>query len=491
MSRLNQRPDPNMDREHLIKELDELRALTDGFLGTVPGAFIVLDSKGRLVYLNDQAKKLFEGDTVSLIDRPFEEIYPKILGPIFSPRIIREALERKEKTVNKYSNHLRKWFQISAYSSDFGIFIRLEDITSEMLLNRLLRLNEFSVSRAKDMIFWVKMGGHIIYANKAMCDSLGYRREQIANMKMTDIDPSFTLNKWAGFVHEMKESGFRTYESSLRARDGSGIPVEVTWSYLEYHGDEYLMAFARNIAERKKAEKSLMEAKAEAELYVDLMGHDINNMNQIATGFLELALDMVRTEGKIDDTQIDLIAKPLEMLLNSSRLIENVRKAQRERAGQFKPKVVGLGKVLEEVKNSYSHVPDRDVTITYNRDGECRVAANELLKDIFLNIVGNSIKHSKGPLTIGIDMARIAENGRAHCQVAVEDDGPGISDEMKKKLLDRLSPENARARGKGFGLYLIKQLVDDFHGRFWMEDRVQGDHTQGARFVVRLPVIED
>jgi len=41
--------------------------------------------------------------------------------------------------------------------------------------------------------------------------------------------------------------------------------------------------------------------------------------------------------------------------------------------------------------------------------------------------------------------------------------------------MDRLRPENTKARGKGFGLYLIRQLVNDFNGRLWIEDRVPGD----------------
>ena len=40
-----------------------------------------------------------------------------------------------------------------------------------------------------------------------------------------------------------------------------------------------------------QAEDALHDAKARAELYLDLMGHDINNMHQIALGYLELARD--------------------------------------------------------------------------------------------------------------------------------------------------------------------------------------------------------
>ena len=491
MAYLKEHPGQETDRERLIEELIELKALTTGFFESVPGSFIVLDSQWRLVYLKGDIIKILADGEESLKGRPLEEIAPKSLRHILTPMIIEPLLEGKETESVKYSSQLHKWFKISAYESDSGIFIRLEDVTREQMVNRLLRLNEFSVNRARDMVFWVKTGGHIIFSNMAAGEALKYSPEELGRMKMPQIDPAFSGHKWTEFVAEIKGVGSTVYESSLRARDGSAIPVEVTANYLKFGEDEYIMAFIRDITARKTTEKSLRDAKAEAELYVDLMGHDINNMNQVALGFLELALDQIRTEGKIDGAQIDLVAKPYEMLQNSSQLIENVRKAQRERAGQYETRVMDMGKVLQDVKKSYANVAGRDIRIEFTRDGECQVAANELLKDIFLNLVGNAIKHSSGPILINIDMATISDHGRVYCRVVVEDNGPGISNEMKNKLLDRLSPEYARTRGKGFGLYLIKQLVDDFHGKFWMEDRVRGDHTQGARFVVMLPALEN
>jgi signal transduction histidine kinase len=39
----------------------------------------------------------------------------------------------------------------------------------------------------------------------------------------------------------------------------------------------------------------------------------------------------------------------------------------------------------------------------------------------------------------------------------------------------------------GLGLYLVKTIVEDFGGKVRVEDRVPGDHTKGAKFVVMLP----
>jgi nitrogen-specific signal transduction histidine kinase len=72
----------------------------------------------------------------------------------------------------------------------------------------------------------------------------------------------------------------------------------------------------------------------------------------------------------------------------------------------------------------------------------------------------------------------------------VEDNGPGISDTLKSTLFDRLNPDSTRARGKGFGLCLTKMLIDDYEGVFYVENRVQGDHTKGSRFVVMIPSVE-
>jgi Signal transduction histidine kinase len=54
-------------------------------------------------------------------------------------------------------------------------------------------------------------------------------------------------------------------------------------------------------------------------------------------------------------------------------------------------------------------------------------------------------------------------------------------------LFIRFQGEETEVSGKGIGLYLVRTLVDDFHGKIWVENRVAGDYTKGARFVVMLP----
>ena len=147
------------------------------------------------------------------------------------------------------------------------------------------------------------------------------------------------------------------------------------------------------------AEKAREDAKEEAELYVDLLGHDINNMNQVALGYIELSMDAIQ-HGNYD---LSLLEQTKETLFNSSGLIDNVRKIQRIKAGELEPEVIDLGSLLSDIIGKHRSIPGRDVRIDFHRTSDCNVLASNLLRDVFLNLFDNAIKHSTGPLTIDID----------------------------------------------------------------------------------------
>jgi signal transduction histidine kinase len=89
---------------------------------------------------------------------------------------------------------------------------------------------------------------------------------------------------------------------------------------------------------------------------------------------------------------------------------------------------------------------------------------------------------------VAVNLDLVEDGGRRCCRVAVEDDGPGIPDNAKEKIFNRM--HQGTAKGMGLGLYIVKTLVVGYGGKIWVEDRVKGDHAQGARFVVLLPAAE-
>ncbi|AFD00325.1 putative PAS sensor signal transduction histidine kinase [Methanocella conradii HZ254] len=244
-----------------------------------------------------------------------------------------------------------------------------------------------------------------------------------------------------------------------------------------------IIYYIRDITERKRAEEALQETKAQAELYVDLMGHDINNLNQVGMGFLELALDTL----DLDEQGRSILSSSLRALESSTRLIDNVKKLQKVKSGKLQRYVVDLGKTLELVKENYSHMPGSNVTINYSPVSNCYVMANELLYDVFANIVSNAIKYAVQDPVIDITIKKAYDGDNFYYKVAVEDNGPGIPDELKARLFKRQLGGDKMAKGSGIGLYLVKTLVNSYHGRVWAEDRVYGDRSKGSRFVVMLP----
>ncbi|MGA9139255.1 MAG: ATP-binding protein [Methanocella sp.] len=94
-----------------------------------------------------------------------------------------------------------------------------------------------------------------------------------------------------------------------------------------------------------------------------------------------------------------------------------------------------------------------------------------------------------GAVRILITVYSAMTDGKKYYEVSVADDGPGIPDDMKGQMFRRFKGEGAKASGHGLGLYLVKTILEDFGGSARVEDRVPGDYTRGAKFVVLLPAV--
>lgn len=115
-------------------------------------------------------------------------------------------------------------------------------------------------------------------------------------------------------------------------------PLAVWLSIRAYSTERgYFVTIFENITERKLMEEALKESKLQAELYLDLMGHDINNLNQIALGYLELADEMVK-----DKDIKELFSKSLDAINSSSRLIEKVMILQKVKNGRLETEQIDI-----------------------------------------------------------------------------------------------------------------------------------------------------
>jgi len=133
------------------------------------------------------------------------------------------------------------------------------DVTQRKEAEKALKLTQFAVDRAADPILWLKPDGRLVYVNDAACDSTGYTREELLSMSIFDIDTDFSDRQFQDLVDEIAHEGSRTYVSHHREKGGRIFPTEVVANYLEFEGQEYVVALARDITEREETNRVLRD----------------------------------------------------------------------------------------------------------------------------------------------------------------------------------------------------------------------------------------
>jgi len=240
--------------------------------------------------------------------------------------------------------------------------------------------------------------------------------------------------------------------------------------------------FSLDITEQVKAERESNEARARAEWATDLMSHDLNNMHQGIMGSLELILQ----DKSLPPNLRKIAENALTQVNRSVSLIANVKKFSMINKGdiilQKTDPAQSLIAAIEILKQSF---PMRDINVVTNiTSGEYCIMADDFLQDAFYNVLHNGVKATPtDEVTLEVEV-KLIENGE-FLRMDFVDWGEGISDRMKENILSGLDERIRRI--SGVGLTLVKQIVDLYRGKIWVEDRVKDDYSQGARFVILLP----
>jgi PAS domain S-box-containing protein len=226
--------------------------------------------------------------------------------------------------------------------------------------------------------------------------------------------------------------------------------------------------------------KKLEAANREANLYLDIMTHDIKNAENVSSLYADLLIEMLGGDAA------QYARKIRSSVRKSAEIIGNVTTIRRIHHDPPEVGPVDLGAVIRKQVAAFP-----DVAIEAGATS-CQVWADDLLSEVFTNLIQNAVKFGGSAVGIAI---RVEDYDGESVLVSVEDTGPGVPDGMKESIFTRFERGWSEGCGDGLGLFIVRTLIERYGGTIRVEDRVEGRPDLGAafRFTLRevLPVGDD
>ena len=262
-----------------------------------------------------------------------------------------------------------------------------------------------------------------------------------------------------------------------------------------------LVGVCMDVTDRKRSEEALRQSEQNLRLRAEELtrvAHALERSNRELDAFAYAASHDLRAPLRgianlaqwIEEdlqSQDRLPPETAEMLqLMRSRmhrmeaLIEGL--LQYSRAGRLHqpPEMVDTRKLVRDVVDLLS--PPQDVTVSISSDLPAFVTSRLPLQQVFLNLIGNALKHAnRQHADVEISWADAGPS----FEFSVKDNGQGIPREFQDRIWGIFQTLEARDKveGTGIGLALVKKLIDAEGGRVWVESEA----GHGATFKFLWP----
>ena len=378
---------------------------------------------------------------------------------------------------------------------------------------KAVRLPQFSIERAAICAFWIGPDGRLLFANEQAWQSLGYTREELLSKTVHDIDPSLPPQAWPQHWRSLQDAGSLAFESRYLTKDGQMIPMDVSANYVEFDGESYSCTFARDITERKGAERELRAAKDQAEAareqaevanrakseFLANMSHEVRTPLNAIIGFSEILLREV-----FGPLGSERYASYVEDIHNSGNhllgIINDILDLSKAESGRLSldetevelPVVVGQclrmlrEKAVSQGIKVVSHIPAQTPKLR---------ADSRLISQAAINLVSNAIKFTREGGAIVISLAGDSDGGY---RLRVQDNGIGISPQdlpkVREPFIQVASAFNREHEGTGLGLPLVDQILKLHGGSLEIESELGRGTTATIRFpagrVIATPAFE-
>jgi PAS domain S-box-containing protein len=351
------------------------------------------------------------------------------------------------------------------------------------------------VDASGDAIVSTGLDGTIRSWNPAAAATYGRPAAEAVGQPFSMVVPDDRAEEAVTLLRRVAGGERVTVETRHLRDDGQPFSVSLTAAPLLGSDDSVLgmSVVARDVTERKRAERALRDAKAEADRanaakseYLSRMSHELRTPLNAILGFAQLLeLEELTDEQRENLHYILSAARHLLELINEVLDIASIE------AGRLTLSLepVAVADVVAETTSLIRPLADQHQVLLVAPPVSCQVHVlgdRQRLKQILLNLLSNAVKYNRQGGSVQLECGPGAE-GRL--RVAVVDTGPGIPPESMDQLFvpfERLGGEETGIEGAGLGLPLSIRLAEAMGGTL----EVATTPGQGSRFWVELPAAE-
>ncbi len=348
----------------------------------------------------------------------------------------------------------------------------------------------------------------VIYANTATLQMLGAKEPaQVIGRPVTDFVQRDYRQIVAGRIRFMRETGqvAPLLDEKWVKLDGTVFDVEVTSVSLPWEGRTAFQVVARDITERRRvaaeltryrerleelvmertealrqSEEQLRRSERLASLGTLAAGiaHEINNPLNSIILTADYALQF---PAEVEpDRAYETIIKEAQ---RGGRIVKSVMKFARKDVSPKSPHQLNevVARAVELVR-TYVHSTRLRLDLNLAPNLPTITLSPEEIEQVIINLVQNAVEAAKGEVQVKL----ITEREGDHVRLAVEDNGPGISEDNLQRIFDPFFSTRHSAGGTGLGLSICHAIVAEHGGSILVQSRL----AEGTRFTVRLPVSE-
>jgi two-component system, OmpR family, sensor kinase len=228
---------------------------------------------------------------------------------------------------------------------------------------------------------------------------------------------------------------------------------------------------------------ALNEARTETEATLTRQREFVADAShELRTPLTSVLANLELLEEELDGEQREAAASALRSSRRMRRLVADLLLLARADAGRVAPhEPVDVSSVVMDAAAELEPVAGGHEISVSAPHGMVVLGARDELHRLVLNLLENALRHTDPGTAVEAQVAR--ENGTI--VLAVEDDGPGIPDELHDKVFERFFRGSSdRGGSSGLGLSIVRAVADSHQGAVTLEPPLDG---RGARFVVRLP----